>query len=106
MCRRHAPVLPVAAGWILAAVLVAGLAHDAGGQALAPPGPSPGDHFAPVSGLRRAETETAMFAEGRALRDALVGEADRPGKPEWKPMLLYLAELHGRSVCPKVEDLP
>lgn len=45
--------------------------------------------------LARGQTQ-----EGRALRDALVREADRPGKPAWRPMLLYLAELHGRSVHP------
>src|SRR5690349_6398721 len=41
-----------------------------------------------------------VTAEGAALRDALVREAGRPGKPSWKPMLLHLAELHGRSVFP------
>jgi len=40
----------------------------------------------------------AETSEGRALRDALVREADEPGKAAWRPMLLYLAELHGRSV--------
>src|SRR5262245_7774161 len=38
--------------------------------------------------------------EGRPLRNALVKEAAQPGKPSWQPMLLYLAELHGRSVHP------
>lgn len=40
--------------------------------------------------------------EGRALRDALVQAAAQPGKPAWRPMLLHLAELHGRSVLPAV----
>jgi hypothetical protein len=44
--------------------------------------------------------------EGRALRDALVREADRPGKPAWRPMLLYLADLHGRSVHPATAHFP
>jgi hypothetical protein len=38
--------------------------------------------------------------EGRALREALLREADQPVKPAWRPMLRYLAELHGRSVHP------
>lgn len=45
-------------------------------------------------------------AEGRALRDALVRAAGQPGKAAWRPMLLYLAELHGRSVHPPVGHLP
>jgi hypothetical protein len=49
-------------------------------------------------GPARAQAQTP---EGKALRDALVREADRPGKPAWRPMLLYLAELHGRSVHPQ-----
>src|SRR5690349_13974931 len=40
--------------------------------------------------------------EGRPLRDALAREAREPGKEAWRPMLLYLAELHGRSVHPPV----
>jgi hypothetical protein len=42
----------------------------------------------------------AATKEGTALRDALVREAAQPGKPAWRPMLLYLAELHGKSVHP------
>ncbi|MDO8542947.1 MAG: trehalase family glycosidase [Opitutaceae bacterium] len=38
--------------------------------------------------------------EGGALRDALVQEAALPVKPAWRPMLLNLAELHGRSILP------
>lgn len=38
--------------------------------------------------------------EGLALRDALLREAARPGKPTWQPMLRALADLHGRSVLP------
>lgn len=48
----------------------------------------------------------APTKEGRALRDALVREAEQPGKLAWKPMLLYLAELHGRSVLPAVAHFP
>src|ERR1041384_5385713 len=44
--------------------------------------------------------------EGTALRDALVREAALPGKPAWRPMLLYLAELHGRSVYPSLDYFP
>ena len=38
--------------------------------------------------------------EGTALREALIKEAGQPGKPNWRPMLLYLAKLHGESVFP------
>lgn len=38
--------------------------------------------------------------EGAALREALIKEAGQPGKPNWRPMLLYLAKLHGESVFP------
>jgi hypothetical protein len=48
-------------------------------------------------GLAAVETVTK---EGAPLRDALVREAAQPSKPTWQPMLLYLAELHGRSVFP------
>jgi putative isomerase len=46
-----------------------------------------------------------MTPEGRALRDALVKEAEQPGKVAWRPMLLYLADLHGRSVHPPTDHL-
>jgi hypothetical protein len=42
----------------------------------------------------------AATKEGSALRDALIREAAQAGKPAWRPMLLYLAELHGQSVHP------
>lgn len=38
--------------------------------------------------------------EGSVVRDALLREAAQPIKPAWRPMLLYLAELHGRSIHP------
>lgn len=44
----------------------------------------------------------AVTKDGAALRDALVREAALPMKPAWRPMLLFLAELHGRSVLPPV----
>lgn len=50
-----------------------------------------------VVGARAAEFRTA---EGAALHAALVREAGLEVKPEWRPMLLHLAELHGRSVLP------
>ncbi len=34
--------------------------------------------------VHQTTTDTAMIAEGRALRDGLVREATRPGKSEWK----------------------
>ena len=40
----------------------------------------------------------AATPEGTPLRDALLREAAQPSKPEWQPMLRYLAELHGQSV--------
>ena len=51
------------------------------------------------AGARAATTTTV---EGATLRDALVREAARPVKLTWRPMLAYLAELHGRSVLPAV----
>ncbi|MBI3882140.1 MAG: glycoside hydrolase [Verrucomicrobia bacterium] len=48
----------------------------------------------------------AATKEGTALRDSLVREAAQPGKPAWLPMLLYLAELHGRSVFPPMDYFP
>jgi hypothetical protein len=48
----------------------------------------------------------APTKDGRALRDALIKAAEQPGKPAWKPMLLYLAELHGRSVFPPAGPFP
>jgi putative isomerase len=47
-----------------------------------------------------ARAADGVTKEGAPLRDALVQEASRPIKPAWRPMLLYLAELHGRSVFP------
>jgi Mannosylglycerate hydrolase MGH1-like glycoside hydrolase domain len=48
----------------------------------------------------------AATKEGAALRDALVQEAAQPGKATWRPMLLYLAELHGNSVHPPLAHFP
>jgi hypothetical protein len=56
-----------------------------------------------VAGLALASAAVAVefpTPEGAALRDALVREAAQAGKPAWRPALLYLAELHGRSVLP------
>src|SRR5262245_61253201 len=50
--------------------------------------------------------ETTATREGKPLRDALLREAERPGKPAWRPMLLYLAELHGRSAHPPIAHFP
>jgi hypothetical protein len=49
---------------------------------------------------RDADRPGEATEEGKPLRDALVREAAKVGKPAWRPMLLYLAELHGRSVHP------
>lgn len=40
--------------------------------------------------------------EGAALHAALVREAALRVKPAWRPMMLNLAELHGRSILPAV----
>ncbi|EDY19132.1 Glycogen debranching protein-like protein [Chthoniobacter flavus Ellin428] len=48
-------------------------------------------------------TTKAATPEGTPLRDALAREAALPGNPAWKPMLLYLAELHGQSVHPPLD---
>jgi hypothetical protein len=47
----------------------------------------------------------AQSGDGQALRAVLAREADRAGKAAWRPMLLYLAELHGRSIHPPVAHL-
>jgi len=47
-----------------------------------------------------------MTEGGFNLRDALVHEAARSGKPSWQPMLVYLANLHARSVRPPLGHLP
>ncbi len=43
--------------------------------------------------------------DGAPIRDALLREAEQPGKATWRPMLRYLAELHGRSVLPALGHL-
>ena len=48
----------------------------------------------------------AASLEGAALRDALVREAAQPMRPAWRPMLLNLAELHGRSILPALGHFP
>src|SRR5262245_11532511 len=52
--------------------------------------------------LTAATTKQSVAAtrEGAALRDALLRDAEQPGKVAWQQMLFYLAELHGRSVHP------
>src|SRR5256885_45574 len=44
----------------------------------------------------------AAIAEAAALKETLLREADLPGKPAWRPMLLYLADLHSRSIHPAI----
>src|SRR6185436_8177696 len=48
----------------------------------------------------------AATKEGAALRDRMILEAAQPGKAAWRPMLLYLAELHGKSVHPPLAHFP
>jgi putative isomerase len=48
----------------------------------------------------------AATPDGTALRDALILETQQPGKAAWRPMLRYLAELHGRSVHPPIAHFP
>src|SRR4051812_42027173 len=56
-----------------------------------------------VALLRAAPAaEATLLPEGIALRDALIREAALPVKAAWRPMLLFLADLHGRSVLPAV----
>src|SRR5262245_43462675 len=52
------------------------------------------------------ESAHGATKEGEALRDALRQQAEQPGKLTWKPMLLYLAELHGKSVHPPLAHFP
>lgn len=44
--------------------------------------------------------------EGTALHAALVQEVATAGKPEWQPVLRYLARLHGQSVSPATGFFP
>lgn len=44
--------------------------------------------------------------EGAALAAALLKEAEGAGKAEWRPMLRYLARLHGQSVRPAAGYFP
>src|SRR5262245_2794100 len=54
-----------------------------------------------VVGLSLAcHAEETLTKEGAALREALLREAKQPGKAAWRPMLGYLADLHGMSVHP------
>lgn len=43
--------------------------------------------------------------DGAPLRDALLREAEQPVKAGWRPLLRYLAELHGQSVFPPLAHL-
>ena len=61
-----------------------------------------GAWLAAVACVAVASAADVATKEGAALRDALVREAAQPVKPAWRPMLLYLAELHGRSVLSPV----
>lgn len=45
-------------------------------------------------------------SEGRALHAALAREAQEPMRAAWRPMLRFIAELHGRSVLPAVAHFP
>lgn len=55
---------------------------------------------APVASQPAAAASGITTEEGRQLRAALQEEAKRPVKAAWRPMLQFLAELHGRSVLP------
>lgn len=59
-----------------------------------------------LGSLCACAAQPADNADGRALREALLKEAERAGKPDWRPMLRYLAELHGKSVHPPVAHFP
>jgi glycogen debranching enzyme len=58
---------------------------------------------ASAGGLMSRNAWAAPTLEGTTLRDALLREAQLPVKPAWKPMLEYLADLHGRSVHPPLD---
>lgn len=58
--------------------------------------------IAPILACSVAAAAEFPTKEGAALHAALVREADQPIKPAWRPMLLHLAELHGRAVLPAV----
>lgn len=48
----------------------------------------------------------APAPEGAILREALRREAGQPMKETWRPMLHFLADLHGRSVLPATAHFP
>lgn len=58
--------------------------------------------LAAVACLAVARASDFPTKEGASLHDALVREVSQPVKPTWRPMLLYLAGLHGQSVLPPV----
>lgn len=60
-----------------------------------------GTAFAVATAATAGAVEPAT-PEGAALHAALVREVSQPVKAAWRPALLYLAELHGRSVLPPV----
>ena len=55
-----------------------------------------------IDPIRAADLATK---DGAPLRDALLLAAERPGKAAWRPMLRYLAEMHGQSVFPALAHL-
>lgn len=59
-----------------------------------------------ATALVAGAAEAPLTEHGRRLSEALLREADSPGKPAWKPMLRYLARLHGRAIQPPVAHLP
>ncbi len=57
-----------------------------------------------LSSVAGAESPLAT-KDGAPLRDALLREAELPAKVSWRPMLYFLAELHGQSVFPPIGHL-
>ncbi len=47
-----------------------------------------------------------QISNGNRLLQNLLFEAQHLGKPQWRPMLRYLAELHARSIFPAETPFP
>jgi putative isomerase len=62
-------------------------------------------NFTPAADITPAPSADAANAAtqaGARLREGLRREAGRPNKPAWRPMLEFLADLHGKSVLPAI----
>jgi putative isomerase len=59
-----------------------------------------------ASSLTAISQDDRATAPGAVMQEALRRRAANSGKPAWRPMLLYLADLHGRGVHPPLAHFP